>query len=60
MPPPTPLPAVPVAHPLTLAQRPNGPTAQRPKRDLDRAIGHHVTIGHCQADGPGSMTICYS
>ncbi|MDJ1138511.1 hypothetical protein [Streptomyces iconiensis] len=34
-------------------------TAQT-QQELDMAVGHHVTIDHCEADGPGSMVIFYS
>ncbi|MFE6691805.1 hypothetical protein ACFVFQ_35715 [Streptomyces sp. NPDC057743] len=34
-------------------------TAQT-QQELDKAVGHHVTIDHCEADGPGSMVIYYS
>ncbi|GAA3186974.1 MULTISPECIES: hypothetical protein [Streptomyces] len=30
------------------------------QQELDRAVGHHVTIDHCEDAGPGSMVIYYS
>ncbi|MGW7572547.1 hypothetical protein [Streptomyces sp. NPDC054765] len=34
-------------------------TAQT-QQELDRVMGHHVTIDHCEDDGPGTMAIYYS